>query len=78
MATPSSTMAGADTRLIGGVHRDVTGRADEPLRFYLSFSRGLKSGKLDNVNLDEEQILRLIVDGAKALQLLRSKQGERT
>lgn len=60
-------------RLLGGVHRDVTGRADEPLRFFLTINRGLASGKLDDVELDEDQILRLIVDGAQALEMLRKK-----
>ena len=57
--------------LVGGIHRDVTGRADEPLRFFLSINRSLKSGQLDIVEVSEAQILRLIVDGAKALEMLR-------
>lgn len=58
-------------RLIGGVHRDVSGRADEPLRFYLAVDRGLKSGKFDEVEVDEQAILKLLVTAAQALEMLR-------
>jgi hypothetical protein len=57
-------------RLVGGVHRDVSGRVDEPLRFFLSVDRGLASGKLDDVEVAEEQILRLVESGAAALRML--------
>jgi hypothetical protein len=57
-------------RLVGGVHRDVTGRAGDPLRFYLSVSRGLKSGTLDDVELSRADLLRLIREAAAALELL--------
>jgi hypothetical protein len=60
-------------RLIGGIHRDVTGRANEPLRFYLTIDRGLKSGTLTEVDLDEGQILKLIAEGARALEMLRER-----
>jgi hypothetical protein len=60
-----------EPKLIGGVHRDVTGRADEPLRFFLSVDRGLKSGTLDSVELTEDDLLALIVEGAQALRMLR-------
>ena len=62
-------------RLAGGIHREVTGRANEPLEFYLSVDRGLKSGRLDRVSLDEAQILRLIAEGAQALELIRRDSG---
>jgi LytS/YehU family sensor histidine kinase len=60
-------------RLVGGVHRDVSGRATEPLRFYLTIDRGLKSGQLDTITVDERQILRLISEGVQALIMLRNE-----
>jgi hypothetical protein len=59
-------------RLVGGVHRDVTGRASDPLRFYLSIDRGLASGRLDDVTVGEAELLRLIADAAQALAMLRN------
>lgn len=66
------------TRLVGGVHRDVTGRVDEPLRFYLVVDRGLKSGALDQVDVGEAEIIALVREGAQALDMLRrDREGER-
>ena len=62
------------SRLIGGIHRGVSGRADEPLRFYLVVDRGLKTGKLDNVDLGERDLIRLIQDAAGALALIHNKR----
>lgn len=61
----------SSVRLVGGVHRDISGRAEEPPRFYLTIDRGLKSGQLDDVSVGEKDLLRLIVDAAKALELIR-------
>jgi hypothetical protein len=60
-------------RLVRGVHRDLTGRSDEPLRFHLSIDRGLASGKLDDIEVDERDLLELIESAAHALRLLRSR-----
>jgi hypothetical protein len=73
MTPEPSTSPPKRVRLLGGIHRDVTSRADEPLKFFLTINRGLASGKLDDVELDEDQILRLIVEGAKALEMLRKE-----
>lgn len=62
-------------RLLGGIHRDVSGRADEPVRFYLTIDRGLASGRLDTIPVDEDAILRLIAEGAHALAMLRREAG---
>jgi hypothetical protein len=64
-------------RLIGGIHRDVSGRAGDPLRFTLMIDRGLKSGRLEEVEVDEAQILRLIASGADALELFAEERRER-
>jgi hypothetical protein len=61
-------------RLVGGIHRDITGRADEPLRFFLSIDRGLKSGRIESVKLREEQILGLVKSGVAALELLAKER----
>lgn len=37
----------------------------------LTFSRGLKSGKLDDVPLTEDELVKLIADAATALRTLR-------
>lgn len=63
------------SRLVGGVHTDVSGRPFSPSErpvFYLSVDRGLKSGKLDDVPLDERDLLRLVVDAGRALETLRN------
>jgi hypothetical protein len=66
-----SGQAGMSTpRLVGGVHRDITGRIDDPLIFYLLIDRGLASGKLDRVLVDEASLFRLLTEAAKALELL--------
>jgi hypothetical protein len=59
-------------RLAGGISRDVGRGSDEPSEFYLAVDRGLASGKLDYVVLDERDLLRLIKDAAQALELLRA------
>lgn len=64
----------ATTRLVGGVHRDVSGRGDEPLRFYLSVDRELASGKLDNVPVDEAKLLDLVVEAGSALKMLQRER----
>lgn len=58
-------------RLVGGVHRDVSGRANDPLRFFLSIDRRLASGKLDDVEVDEQALIRLVIEAGQALELLR-------
>ena len=62
------------SRLVGGIHRNVTGQVDEPTTFFLSVDRRLKSGKLDDVPLDEDQILKLVAEGAEALRLFRGSR----
>jgi hypothetical protein len=61
-------------RLVGGIHRDVTSRTDDPSRFYLAIDRGLKSGNLDEVEVDEQAILKLLVTAAQALEMLRGER----
>lgn len=57
-------------KLVGGVSRHVSGRTESLLRFSLSIDRGLASGKVDVVELDEAQILELVASGARALGMI--------
>ena len=70
----------ARPRLIGGISRSNTGGPRSPFRYNLAIDRNLCGGKLDVVELSEQQILRLVSDGAKALnhmRRMREKEEER-
>jgi hypothetical protein len=64
-------------RLVGGIHRDVSGRANEPLRFFLTIDRGLASGKLDSIEVGEAELLKLIEEAAGAFALIRREEGRK-
>jgi hypothetical protein len=61
--------------LIGAVHLHhpsaVERDAGEQSRAYLTVSRGLKSGALDDVPVSETQLLKLIESAAAAIRVIR-------
>jgi hypothetical protein len=63
-------------RLLGGINRDVAGPHDAPPQFHLTVDRELRSGKLDEIELTERQIIRLIADGAQALDAFARQRDE--
>ncbi len=63
-------------RLVGSISREGGGRGDGPLRYTINIDRGLRSGKLDVVDVDEEDIIRLMVGGAHALAALHNKRSK--
>lgn len=55
------------------VHPDSAMRRNgEETYARLTVSRGLKSGKVDDVPLDEKQLMQIIEQAAKALRILTS------
>jgi hypothetical protein len=59
----------ATNRLIGlAIDHDL--RRDATCRARLAISRNLASGKLDYVYLDERQLVALIADAARCLQVI--------
>lgn len=61
------------TTLVGFVHMDhpsaVERERGADSRIFLSISRGLKSGRLDEVDLTRDQLLGLIETAARALRI---------
>jgi hypothetical protein len=62
-------------RLVGLIHLDHPSQVQHERgvesRAYLTFDRGLKSGRLDEADLDEGQLIGLIESAAQALKVLR-------
>ena len=63
-------------KLVGTIHIDHPGAREREQgaqsRVYFSIDRGLRSGKLDEVELSEDDLLALIKTAAQCLQILRA------